>query len=348
MMNNTNHTWAVVGAGPAGLASVGLLLDAGVTAKDILWIDPYFQVGDFGRLWGEVSSNTSVALFLEFLTKIQAFKYEQHPENFALDNLPKEGFTQLKEVAEPLQWVTDHLREKVTAVTGLVDTQLARKGAWELTVAGEVYRAEKVILATGGSPRSLPFDVEEEIALSDALTPEKLSGMVQEKDKVAVFGSSHSAMIIIKNLLDAGASQVVNFYLQPIRYAVPMDGWTLYDNTGLKGKTAAWVRENLSAKTHPKVQRLISNKENMDAQLSSCNKVVYATGFSQRAPHCEEIDFQKYDTSCGIIAPGLFGTGIGFPKKVTDPNGNQELNVGLWKFMNDIRHALPIWMQYGL
>lgn len=31
--------WAVIGAGPAGIATVGLLLDNNVDAKDILWID---------------------------------------------------------------------------------------------------------------------------------------------------------------------------------------------------------------------------------------------------------------------------------------------------------------------
>ena len=51
-------SWGVIGAGPAGIATVGKLLDKGIPAHDILWVDPYFQVGDFGRLWSQVSSNT--------------------------------------------------------------------------------------------------------------------------------------------------------------------------------------------------------------------------------------------------------------------------------------------------
>ena len=50
-----------------------------------------------------------------------------------------------------------------------------------------------------------------------------------------------------------------------------------------------------------------------------------------------------YDPITGIIAMGLFGASIAFPRRVTDPNGNVELNVGLFKFMKYIRHFLPLW-----
>lgn len=45
---------------PAGISVVGQLLDNGRKAKDILWLDPNFSVGDFDIKWGEVSSNTTV------------------------------------------------------------------------------------------------------------------------------------------------------------------------------------------------------------------------------------------------------------------------------------------------
>jgi cation diffusion facilitator CzcD-associated flavoprotein CzcO len=48
-MLRNRFKWAIVGAGPAGIATVGLLLDNKVDARDILWIDPDFKVGDFGQ-----------------------------------------------------------------------------------------------------------------------------------------------------------------------------------------------------------------------------------------------------------------------------------------------------------
>ncbi|MDE5009223.1 hypothetical protein NAI53_10795, partial [Francisella tularensis subsp. holarctica] len=66
MKNLKKYKWAVVGAGLAGKTVIGQLLDNDIKAKDILWLDPKFSVGDFGIKWGEVSSNTTVELFLIF------------------------------------------------------------------------------------------------------------------------------------------------------------------------------------------------------------------------------------------------------------------------------------------
>ncbi len=84
--------------------------------------------------------------------------------------------------------------------------------------------------------------------LAIALNPDLLALQVKKGEQVAVFGGSHSAVLVIKNLLECGAS-VMNFYLDGLRYAVYHEGWIEYDNTGLKGKAATWARENLEPKT---------------------------------------------------------------------------------------------------
>ena len=66
-MDKKTYQWAVVGAGPAGIAAVGKLLDNGILAEDILWFDPHFKVGDLGLHWHNVSSNTKVKFFNDFL-----------------------------------------------------------------------------------------------------------------------------------------------------------------------------------------------------------------------------------------------------------------------------------------
>jgi hypothetical protein len=341
------YQWSVIGAGPAGIASVGLLLDAGVAPQEILWVDPEFKVGDFGAKWGEVSSNTSVKLFKEFLLNIKSFNYSSRDRQFNIDKLPDNGFCQLKNVAEPLQYITDHLRTKINTVSGFVTNLQVLSGCWNFTIAGAIYMAQKVILATGSDPRDLVANAKN-ISLCTALTPKKLSDAVKSTDRVAVFGSSHSAMIIIKNLLDAGVAQVVNFYLTPIKFAINMQNYILYDNSGLKGETAIWTHHNITQTLHPRVTRYIASEDNVEKALPLCDKVVYAIGFKSRAPHIADFNVHSYDVSNGIIAPGLFGAGIAFPKQVTDPNGNKELNVGLWKFMCDIQQMLPIWFKYNI
>lgn len=349
-MKNTDkkYAWAVIGAGPAGIASVGLLLDTGVSGEDILWIDPDFQAGDFGKYWGEVNSNTRVTLFRKFLLGVDSFDYAKRDKEFLFDRFDDAGFTELQHVTAPLLWVTEKLLQKVMVHRGVVTSLTVAEGAWDIHTNHGAFSAEKVILATGADPKSLDHPGITPISLSDGLTPSLLKEKCLPEDVVAVFGSSHSAMIIIRNLIEAGVKQIVNFYLSPLRYAVIFDDWILYDDTGLKGDTAKWVRENISQKCLPQITRHLATEENKDLYLPHCNKAVYAVGFQQRHIPIPGVSLAHYDQSNGIIAPGLFGTGIGFPVIVTDPFGRQEANVGLWKFLKNMRRTLPLWQRYGL
>lgn len=348
MTEEKKYAWAVVGAGPGGMTAVGLLLDSGVSGSDILWIDPYFQVGDFGQKWGEVNSNTKVALFHNFLHGIHSFQYAKRPKKFAFDMLDQNGFTLLNAVTEPLLWITDHLCQTVVAKKTYVSALSVEAGAWQLQTDEAVFYAEKVILAMGSETKSLDYPSVQKIDLETALTPSVLKNACDKNDAVAVFGSSHSAMIAIRHLVELGVRKIVNFYLSPLRYAVLMDDWILYDDTGLKGETARWVREHISKSPLPQVSRYLATDEHIDEHLLSCDKVIYAVGFQPRHIPVSHVSLVQYDTSNGIIAPGLFGIGIGFPIAVTDPFGRVEWNVGVWKFLKNMRRLLPIWEQYGL
>jgi len=55
-----SYAWTVIGAGPAGIAAVGRLLDQGIAPEKIAWVDPAFAGGDLGQRWRSVSSNTHV------------------------------------------------------------------------------------------------------------------------------------------------------------------------------------------------------------------------------------------------------------------------------------------------
>ncbi|WP_251366276.1 hypothetical protein [Coxiella-like endosymbiont of Rhipicephalus sanguineus] len=74
-------------------------------------MDSHFQVGDFGRYWG-VTSNMAVKLFLEFFKWLKNHLTTSSSSNpFPIDSLNENenDFCYLKEVAEPLQWITDYL-----------------------------------------------------------------------------------------------------------------------------------------------------------------------------------------------------------------------------------------------
>jgi cation diffusion facilitator CzcD-associated flavoprotein CzcO len=345
-MSKTIYDWAVVGGGPAGMAAVGKLLDSGVDPKQLLWLDPQFEVGDFGGKWKNIPSNTRVGLFLQFLHSIKSFEFMDVTHQFELAKLDPQATCRLEYMAEPLRWVTQHLRSRVSSEEALVSNCYLHNQVWHLESSADTFQAKQVILATGVEQKSLEYDVKE-LSLDIALNPELLKDQVSEMKRVAVFGSSHSAILAMRFLKEAGVESIVNFYKSPLRYAVYFDDWIMYDDTGLKGTTAQWSHENIDTDAVSGIERYYSSDENIASYLSSCDHVVYAVGFERRhsLAVCGE-KMMSYDRRSGIIAPGMFGFGIGFPEAFTTPLGNMAHRVGLWKFLNYLNRVLPIWLRY--
>ncbi len=343
-----NYKFAVIGAGPAGIATVGKLIDQGIAAQSICWIDPAFKVGDFANLWQDVSSNTTVALFEKFYKNCAAFQYQDRPQSFAIETIDPSTTCQLELAAEPLRYITQTLRDVVVSIEDKVTQLKSTESGWQLNLAEHAaINAEKVVLAMGAEPKSLSYPNITEIPLTVALSRKRLQQNVSAQDTVAVFGSSHSAVIIIRDLLELGVKNVINFYQGPLRYAVPMEDWILFDDTGLKGNTAKWAKANLHGSLPSNLQRHLVNDANIAEYLPQCNKAVYPIGFKRRAIEVEglPLDF-SYNPHCGIIAPGLFGVGIAFPEAKYDRFHNLEYRVGLWKFMDYLNNILPIWLKY--
>lgn len=342
------YQWAVIGAGPAGIAAIGKLLDEGVISQTILWIDPEFAVGDLGRLWQNVPSNTTVALFLKFLTSVQAFDYVNCPKDFALNHADLEQTCQLALMVDPLQWITDQLTSRVHFLVGMAQELFFSEQVWHIILNDKSIAAKNVILATGAEPKTSALASLPIIPLQDAMDAERIHQHIQASDTVAVFGSSHSAVLVLRNLVENGVQRIVNFYRSPLRYAVYLDDWILFDDTGLKGSTATWAREYLDNKALTPIARVYSNEENLQHHLPYCQKIVYALGFERRLlPIIKGYGVLPYNEECGILAPGLFGLGIGFPESKLNPLGIREHRVGLWKFMDYLQRVLPLWMRYS-
>ena len=346
-MTGKTFEWSVVGAGPAGIAAVGKILDSGVEPQSILWIDPFFSVGDLGRFWSTVSSNTSVQLFLDFLKALSAFQYDETSNDFNINQLPRDKTCQLNEIVKPLQWVTDHFVNQVHAVKSSVKEISLHNRLWSLNTGGQHFKAKNVILATGSEPSRLNYSDADVVPFETAINQTLLSDVVDKNKTYGVFGSSHSAIMIIRYLCEMQVKQVINFYRSPCRYAVKLDDWILFDNTGLKGDTARWARNHIDGELPSNLVRYQATPQNIDSHLARCDKVIYAVGFARRqSVNILNYENIEHDPHVGIIGPGLFGLGIGFPELKKDPYGRPELQVGLWKFMKYLNHVFPLWKQY--
>lgn len=340
--------WLVLGAGPAGILALGRLLDADIASQDIIWLDTEFSVGDFGKYWSQVPGNTRVELFTKFLQSTKALAYEDCPSELSLKHLDPKANCLLNDMVKPLQWITHQLCQQVAHYPCQVQSLEYAEGGWRLNLeSGQTIFAKNVILATGAIPKKLSHHANKNsLDLSIALNPIALKNHVTSQQHVAVFGASHSGVLAMKNLLDAGC-RVTNFYQSPIKYALYQDDHIIYDNTGLKGLAASWAKEHLHGQKIPALMRYyLSDHTELASLLQSVDHLVYATGFSSRAIFSSQIDTQCYDAHTGIIAPGLFGLGIAYPEEVLDRYGIREYSVGLFKFANYLTKILPLWMRY--
>jgi cation diffusion facilitator CzcD-associated flavoprotein CzcO len=221
-------------------------------------------------------------------------------------------------------------------------------GHWTVQTEQGTITAEKVILAVGATPKKLAYPDLVEIPVDVAVDPEKLAKEPLDGATVAVFGSSHSTMIALPQLLAQPVKRVVNFYRSPLRYAVSLGNWTLFDDSGLKGQAARWARENIDGVHPERLDRLSIHSPEFRDRLAECDHVVYTVGFERRQlPRTPQWQTLDYNPTNGILAPGLFGFGIAFPDSHTDPLGYTEQRVGLSKFMKYLTTVLPLWMSYG-
>ena len=343
----TQYSWTVIGAGPAGIAAVGRLLDHGIVGEQIAWIDPEFGAGDFGTKWRAVPSNTRVELFLDYLTASPSFRFGQAPA-FELNKFDPEQTCPLGVVAEPLVWISQHLCQRVRTFRAIATELVLANRQWTITTQHETITSKNVILAVGSVPKKLSYEELDEIPIETALDPAKLAQLPLDGATVGVFGSSHSAMIALPNLLNTPVKKVINFYRSPLKYAVNFDDWTLFDDTGLKGQAADWARENIDGTCPRRLERCSVGDPEFEKILQMCDHIVYTVGFERRhLPLTPQWGSLEYDPTNGILAPGLFGVGIAFPEYWIDPLGAGQYRVGLHKFMQRLDTALPLWLRYG-
>lgn len=345
--------WAVIGAGPAGISAVGTLLDEGVSADAIAWIDPEFGGGDFGMLWGNVPSNTRVGDFSAMFTSCRSFAFEARSSRFPFEEFAKESFCDLHFVGDILETITATLRTKVASFTGFVTRCSSIRNGWLIQLRdGATKEARNVVLAIGAHPRQLELPGIVAIPLDVALDRERLPAFCSPSDTVAVFGSSHSAVLAMRVLIEnCDVARVVNFYRSPLRYAVALDdgSWLNYD-TGLKGHVAAWARENLGDDHLPaRLERFAVNGSAPHSELARCTKAIAAIGFERRhEPVIDGMSHLDYDPNTGIIAPGLFGCGFAFPEIAKDELGELVPRVGLIRFARFLAQVVPVWRSYSV
>lgn len=388
---DTTYKTIVVGAGGAGLAAISKC------PKPALWIDPQWEGGRLAR-FPDVPSNTRVSLFRQVLHMALASGiFSPDPGEADLPTeLDERGGCPLMYAAKMIKDLSRRVRKdsEVHCHRGLVQSMTLRLDNTWLVHCNEVNRGqvgggggddyeeegegeptnchcspvlflgERVILATGARPKPPPRTypnlriINPECLLSQGHPSQP---NLDEASRVAVIGSSHSAILVLRTLLGSTrCALVVNVFREALRYAEYLpDGRIRYDNTGLKGEAAAWARAHLPMEEgrRERLLRVRAGTSSAEEALAHCDHIVWAIGYErlplpslereeggepgEREPHrtlapilvTEHNEGQQLLDGEGRIIPNLYGLGIAFPERVIDISGQPEQAVGLYKFM---------------
>lgn len=341
LRNKVDADWLIVGAGPAGIATIGILLDVGIPSHRITWIDPEFAIGRIGAHYQYVTANGKTGLFVKFLDTCNAFKECSSESITALRNLDPEGFHELHVVIEPLRDITAYLRTKVQSVQTCMKSLFFSDDAWTIiTSSNESITAHNVVLATGSHPAILNYEKEKIIPLDVALNPHTLEKILTPDDSVGVVGNSHSGILLLMFLseLSFKLKHIYNIYRSPIAYS---NGGQA---DGIRGTAAEWAQNVLEKNPPANLTSIQVTADTIESVLAECTKVIYAIGYEQNELPLINNTTPITQTECGMIAPRLFGIGIAFPEKITFPNGDEGNCIGVNCFINYAQKIIPEWI----
>lgn len=333
---NADAEWAIIGAGPAGIIVLGMLLDLGTDPKSIVWVDPEFNVGRLGKYYSTVPGNAKTKTYIEFLQACNTFQEANSPAAAKLFDMDQETEYPLQVIVDPLADISNYLCTKVNCKQESLCSLNFADDVWSVGTSKGCFTASHVVLAIGSHPKKLDYDCCNEIPLDIALNKENLRNQVAIKDTVAVVGSAQSAILLLKYLSEIEVGRVINFYRNPIEF----DG-----ESGLKAATARWARDVLLKHPPANLLRIYNSCDALKAWLPICTKIIYAVGFERNdLPNITNAPYLDFDDRNGMIGPRLFGIGIAFPEKFEDENGKTISRIGLLSFLEYAQEILPSWM----
>lgn len=317
-------TICIVGGGAAGILTLLALKNAGISPKRITMIDPYFDGGDLSRKWSAVRSNTTWSQILEAVPW-PSDKGEM-PEPYK--SLEQDQPCVLGLVSKYLYLIAKPFLSLCDMRTGLMEKADFVDGQWSITVKGSQIKRDILIMATGCEPKSLDLPFHS-IPLEVALTPSRLQETITKGDHVMVFGSAHSGVLVVKNLVDLGAT-VSLMYVPPKPFFYDADG----EYEGMKWD-AATIAKEIEAGKMPKVELCsISDLSSIIRSTKKTDYVVYAMGFENRMK-----DFKEYSMT-GRLSKGdnAWAFGIAYPNTASD---GIHYDVSIPAFNRHIQKQLP-------
>jgi hypothetical protein len=196
------------------------------------------------------------------------------------------------------------------------------------------------VLSQGAVPKYFDYPIPA-IPLEIALNSQRLQSYIKPDDTVLVFGTSHSGILVMKNLVNCSAKSVIGIYSGDRPFLWARDG----EYAGVKLEAADFADDIVKNK-YPSIRLVpFKNMYEMINETRQASWVVYSMGFTidtnlTMRIDSREVPINNYDPYTAQIAglTNAWGFGIAYPSKA--PVG-LNYDVGISSFLEYISKQIP-------
>jgi len=323
--------YIILGGGLSGIISVSIIRNK-YPEKKIGWIDnTNFTGGDLAK-YPEVPANTPYPVLVKFIEKIYK-NLNFPPRSSETCDLIENGIFKLKCLSKELEIISNHIRsiKNITMITDYIDSIEYKNNIWTLYSELNNYSSTRVVMCNGSIHRKLNYNIPE-IPIEIALNPEKLRKLDIKNKKIAVFGNSHSGILILKNLYELSCKQITNIIKSNIKRPYMNDNnIEIYQESGIRGVGLEWANKFMvpENKTNIKVVKYD------DFDHTSFDYVIYSIGLVRRNLSIKinekPLIIDPAFNETGLLAKNLYGLGVAYPEYYI-LNGDTEYKVGIGGF----------------
>lgn len=331
------ENYIILGGGIGGIISISVLYNR-YPNKHFLWIDNNgFTTGDLIH-YPEVPANTPFKILVKFIQNV----YTLIGQTRTVDDIcaSKDGnIFKLKCLSAELSLITSHIKslDRVKTINDYISSINYQQEIWNLVGNNHTYHCKNIVLTTGSIHRKLDYKIPE-IPIKTALHPHKLKTLDIIDKNITVFGNSHSGILILKNLSDLGCKNITNIIRSPTKIPyINAKGIEIYQESGVRGIGLEWVKNNMVPDNKTTIKIIYFDP---NTTISS-DYVIYAIGLKRRklkiningiVCDMEDLIIKDDFNETGLLAPNLYGLGVGFPRKFRLGN-NIEYEIGMWGFL---------------
>ena len=297
---------AIVGLGPAGIFTLASLPES--VLSNTLVIERACIGGDISTQYGQVIANITKAEIIQIFKTIPKWANITFPE---LDSFQDQQAPPLVLVGKILlRLIKPDLQKTHFHTCELTSLSLTPNQTWSLCTTSGLFEAQKVVLCLGAKPKTLNLPLPT-IPLSIAFTPQ-LTHFIDPGKPIVVFGTSHSGVLVLKELHILGCSQVYAVYKGPEPFRIAQAP----QEEGLKQDAAIIANEIMTKAWGDKTPTLLSYNDfaALYRLVNKAQAVIYAIGFEPRSISLPPRSPESYPNlyQIGYCKPNLSSVDIGF------------------------------------